>query len=273
MNSRDARALVSAVWEESRELFSHDSGPASGYDWGGDEQARKNMEEYFQGSADRFAMLLSALAQHLPAESRVLDAGAGHGVLAAVLAKGGFRAHACDIHPGLPIFDALQIPYQSWHLEADPAPYADDCFDAVVLSQTIEHFTYSPRHALEEIIRITRPGGLILIDAPNISCFRNISRLLRGKTLHWDFATHYLAQEPAIYKGIPYYDRHNHEYCKQYLLDIAGFFGLGIEELRYYSSYNLMKRGWLAILSSRIRDIVPHWRKGIFTLLRTHSSG
>lgn len=271
MNSHDATALVSTVWEESCQLFSHDSGPASGYDWGGDEQARQNMEEYFWGSADRFAMLLSALSQHLPAESRVLDAGAGHGVLAAVLSKGGFRAYACDIHPGLPIFDALHIPYQSWHLEADPAPYADDYFDAVVLSQTIEHFTYSPRHALEEIIRITRPGGLILIDAPNISCFRNISRLLRGKTLHWDFATHYLAQEPSIYKGIPYYDRHNHEYCKQDLLDIAAFFDLETLTCRYYSSYNRMKRGWFAVLISRLRDSVRHWRKGIYALYRCSS--
>jgi len=41
MNSRDARALVSAVWEESRELFSHDSGPASGYNWGGDEDVHE----------------------------------------------------------------------------------------------------------------------------------------------------------------------------------------------------------------------------------------
>ncbi|MFQ5581217.1 MAG: class I SAM-dependent methyltransferase [Mariprofundaceae bacterium] len=271
MNTRETTALVSTVWEENRDLFNHNTGPSSGYDWGGDEQAQNNMEEYFWGSADRFAMLLSVLSQHLPTGSAVLDAGAGHGVLAAILNKGGYRAHACDIHPGLPIFDSLHIPYQPWHLEADPAPYADDHFDAVVLSQTIEHFTYSPRQAIQELIRIVRPGGLVLIDAPNISCFRNISRLLRGKTLHWDFATHYLAQKPALHHGIPYFDRHNHEYCLQDMTEIAQYFDLEVLDCRYYSSYNRKQKHWLAIHLSRIRDIIPHWRKGLFALFRTRS--
>lgn len=233
-----------------------------------DEASLQALEEYFWGSVNRFARLTSSLMHHLPPQACVLDAGAGHGLLAACLKEAGFETHACDIHEGLPIFSKLGIPYRFWHLEGQSAPYSDEYFDAVVLSQTIEHFTYSPRRPLEEILRITRKGGIILIDAPNVSSFRNLWRLMRGRTLFWNFRKHYLEQDPSYFNGIPYYDRHNHEYCRQDLNDIADFFGLTLLEFCYYSSYNAKKRSRAAIVASKLRDAVPHWRKSLYAIYR-----
>jgi len=265
----DARKSVADAWAGLRPLLAdaiaHDEAWVSQY-----MPSVADIDNYFDGSADRFALLLAAIARHCPPGARVLDAGAGYGMQPAAIKAAGFEAHASDIYESLPIYEPLGIHYRRWHLEADPAPYADDSFDAVLLAQTIEHFTYSPRHALEEMIRITRPGGIILIDAPNIACFHNVSRLLRGKTIMWNMRRHYLEQQPLITHGVPYYDRHNHELSLEDMQDIAAFFGLEMPECRYYSPYN-RKRGQLAIGVARMRDLLPRWRKGIYAVMRLPS--
>mgnify|MGYP005842997857 CR=1 FL=1 len=269
MNIRNAEKLVLTAWEESKKYFSQNTPSERVHSWEqADESSLRDLDEYFQGSSYRFAMLISKLCEYAPAGAKVIDAGAGHGVLALALKKAGFDAYASDIHKGLAVFDAENIPYHQWHLEAENAPFADDSFDAVILSQTIEHFTFSPLHPLKEIVRIVRPGGIIIVDAPNISCFRNVSRLIRGKSLHWDLQKHYLEQMPEVVGGVPYYDRHNHEYAREDLQAIGNFFGLSIEEITYYSSYNRQKRGLVAVLISQVRDLIKRWRKGIYAVYR-----
>jgi len=269
MHQRQIQQLVEATWEKIKPSFSQNISSQRSHTWEkSDENSLAELDEYFWGSATRFALLVFKATQYLPAGARILDAGAGHGVLAAALKDAGFEACASDLHQGLSIFEQQGIPYQQWHLEADSAPYADNSFDAVILSQTIEHFTFSPLKPLTEIHRIIRPGGILIIDAPNISCFRNVSRLLRGKSIHWEMKKHYLEQTPETVRGIPYYDRHNHEYSKEDLVDIADYFGAQIEELAYYSSYNPKKHGFFAILVSHIRDSIKHWRKGIYAVYR-----
>jgi len=269
----EAEKLVYNVWGRCKKHFLKNIPSERSHSWEqADEASLHALDEYFHGSAYRFSMLLSLAKKYLPAGAKILDAGAGHGVLALALKDTGFDATASDLHKGLAIFDAENIPYHEWHLEAQKAPFPDNSFDAVILSQTIEHFTFSPLHPLKEINRILRPGGLMIIDAPNISCFHNISRLLRGKSLHWDFKKHYLEQAPEEVAGIPYYDRHNHEYSREDLQAIADFFSLKVEEITYYSSYNRKKHGLLALFISQIRDSIKRWRKGIYAVYRLPST-
>jgi len=269
VNIREAEKLVLTAWEESKKYFFQNNPSERVHSWEqADEQSLRDMDEYFQGSSYRFAMLIAKLNEYTAKGAKVIDAGAGHGVLALALKSAGYNAYASDIHKGLAVFEAESIPYFQWHLEGESAPFEDDTFDAVILSQTIEHFTYSPLHPLKEIVRIVRPGGIIIVDAPNISCFRNISRLIRGKSIHWDFQKHYLEQKPELFEGIPYFDRHNHEYAREDLQAIGNYFGLATEEVTYYSSYNRQKRGFAAILISKIRDSIKRWRKGIYAVYR-----
>ncbi len=225
------------------------------------------MDDYFFGSVDRFAMLLHVLAQRCPAGGRILDAGAGYAMQTIALNKAGYETYAADVYQGLSIYPQLNIPYQQWHLEAaTESPFEENFFDAVILSQTIEHFTYSPLEPIKQLLHVIRPGGYLLIDAPNISSFHNISRLFRGKSIHWGLKKHYLEQKPMNLNGVPYYDRHNHEYAMQDLRDIADYFSLSICEQGYYSPINRQKKSSISIAFSQLRDAVPHWRKGLFAL-------
>lgn len=223
------------------------------------------VHDYTFANLDRFCMLYDVLDKHLPSNACVLDAGAGYGIQAALFAEGGYRVFASDIYPPLPFFDLIDIDYRRWNLEAELAPFQTASFDAILLSQTIEHFTYSPKKPIEELLRILKPGGWLLIDAPNVSSFHNIWRLMRGKTLHWSLKKHYLEQDPVVVDGIPYYDRHNHEYAKVDFEDIAEYFALDLIQCRYYSPLNSSKPAIVRSLA-RMRDVIPVWRKGIYGL-------
>jgi ubiquinone/menaquinone biosynthesis C-methylase UbiE len=55
--------------------------------------------------------------------------------------------------------------------DADQLPFRDDTFDGVTCIEALE-FTPDPQHALEELVRVLRPGGVLLVtnrigpDAP-----------------------------------------------------------------------------------------------------------
>jgi SAM-dependent methyltransferase len=49
---------------------------------------------------------------------------------------------------------------------AESLPFADNAFDGVVLNEVIEHVT-NDRDTLREALRVTRPGGRVVIFAPN----------------------------------------------------------------------------------------------------------
>ncbi len=269
MNMQQARDDVLRGWEDLRPLLGqlrdHSDDPWIAQYF----PPSTEMDGYFYGSLDRFALLLCSLARHCPAGARVLDAGAGYAMQAAALKKAGFKVAAADVYEALPVYEQLAIPYQRWHLEGDEhAPFARESFDAVILSQTIEHFTYSPLKPLTRLLEVIRPGGYLIIDAPNISSFHNVWRLFRGKSIHWNLRRHYLEQQPQIVRGIPYYDRHNHEYAMHDLMDIAAFFSLEVCEKAYYSPINRQHKAAWMIAFSRVRDLVPHWRKGLYAVYK-----
>jgi len=79
---------------------------------------------------------------------------------------------------------------------------------------------------------------------------------------------HYLEKQPTYVHGIPYIDRHNHEYDTTDLLAIAEYFNLTAIEIKYFSSYD-KQRGLFAIKAAQLRDLIPHFRHYIYALYQT----
>lgn len=96
-------------------------------------------------------------------QGRVLDAGAGQGYLARRLKDAGMQVEACDFLEEN--FRCPDIPFRKADLNLG-LPYPDQHFDCVVSVEVIEHienhFTFA-----RELVRVTRPGGRIIITTPN----------------------------------------------------------------------------------------------------------
>ncbi len=95
---------------------------------------------------------------------KVLDAGAGPGVISSKLKGVGLDVYAADINPGL--FSAEGIGCTKVDLD-EKMPYEDGFFDCILSSNLIEHledqYTF-----IRECYRVLRDGGKLIITTPNV---------------------------------------------------------------------------------------------------------
>ena len=105
----------------------------------------------------------------LPANSEVLDVGAGDGSFAIqkrwpMFGRPDLRLYALSLEVGTH-FDQYEA-YEIKNFETDPDIFSGRTFDAVVCAHFIEHMR-DPAPALEFIARKTRPGGRLYIEWPH----------------------------------------------------------------------------------------------------------
>lgn len=100
----------------------------------------------------------------------VLDVACGEGYGSALLARNARRVTGADIAQA--VVDHARARYASiGNLEFRQAdctalPFPDACFDAVVSFETIEHVA-AQEAFLDEVRRVLRPGGLVVLSCPN----------------------------------------------------------------------------------------------------------
>ncbi len=89
----------------------------------------------------------------------------------------------------------------------------DGAFDGVVILEVIEHLVAVER-MLDEIARVLKPGGFLILSTPNFAFFQNRLRILLGK-LSMDEGYHYRFFTPSVLErrletaGLPM-ERHAH---------------------------------------------------------------
>ena len=223
------------------------------------------LEDVFKGSIDRFC----DIAFHLRASKKILDVGAGHGMLLSLLQELGHECWALDIADNTArypeVYRDKPVHFQVCNVEVDPIPFAYGYFDAVVCCQVLEHFTHSPLKAMKEMHRVLKKGGIIEIDVPNAVSFRNRSRMLRGKNITYDYEKHYLYAQPVSYKGMSFYpDRHNREFTKselRILLEAGNFHNIEIAFIK--SRRHRVGLEKMRSLGTAIKDLIPSFRKSL----------
>ena len=100
--------------------------------------------------------------------ARVLDAACGTGFGARMLAHSGARTVVgIDLAPAaLGNAPSANLPTYFACADGHALPFPDACFDAVTSFETIEHLA-APEHFLEELQRVLRRGGVLVLSTPN----------------------------------------------------------------------------------------------------------
>jgi SAM-dependent methyltransferase len=134
----------------------------------------------------RIRAFLVEEAARLSDGARVLDAGAGTRPFAALFARQHYES--CDMPGG---FYAAKHDFECL-LHAVPRP--DSTYDAIVLTQVLEHVP-DPCAVLKELHRVLKPGGVVLASLP-------LNGPLHGEPWHFFQFTHYGLEQLALATGL-----------------------------------------------------------------------
>ncbi len=94
---------------------------------------------------------------------KILDVAAGTGTSAAAYAAAGAQVVACDIAREMIARGRRRYPGIEFRTaDAMNLPFADESFDAVTISYGIRNIP-DPKKALGEMLRVTKPGGRLVV--------------------------------------------------------------------------------------------------------------
>lgn len=110
------------------------------------------------------ALALEACKQYVAPDAHILDAGAGTGLVGKALSDAGYRdLTAIDMSPGMLEEARSKGVYRQLRrmVLGERLDFPDDSFDAVV-SIGVLTLGHAPARSLEELVRITKPGGFVI---------------------------------------------------------------------------------------------------------------
>ncbi len=155
---------------------------------------------------------------------RVLDLAAGWAIPSRCLLKEGYAIHLTD-SPSiggekLCDYSAKTFPLTRIDdLEREELPFPPGSFDVVLWLATIEHLQNSPKPVFQSIHRVLRPGGVLIMDTPNILELRKRVMLLMGRSI--------MPNMKYIFNA-PRHADHHYEYTKADLEYVVGQSGFAI---------------------------------------------
>ncbi len=112
-----------------------------------------------------------------PSKKKILDVGTGGGFFLEEAKKAGFDCFGLDISPFACGLAKKNFGEKIFCGTIEEANYPDSFFDAVCLLDVLEHIS-NPKKIIQEIWRITKPGGLLFIVSPN---HNSLSRKVFGR--------------------------------------------------------------------------------------------
>jgi 2-polyprenyl-3-methyl-5-hydroxy-6-metoxy-1,4-benzoquinol methylase len=105
-------------------------------------------------------------------------------------------------------------------------------FDAVLSMAVIEHIPHTPRLFLESLVSHVAPGGVVMLDTPNIARYWNRRHLTTGLSIHQ-------AIDKQYYADIPY-EGHHREYTREEMIWMLEQTGCQSIRTRLFD-YNLLQ--------------------------------
>ncbi|NJK80253.1 MAG: methyltransferase domain-containing protein [Chloroflexaceae bacterium] len=142
--------------------------------------------------------------------------------------------------------------YEHFNVELQDFLYEDASFDGVLFCEILEHLTCNPMHTLNEIHRVLKPGGFVIVTTPNMLRWEHLRDLALGRNIN----------DP--YSGLGPYGRHNREYTPSEVINLLQDSGFVVEKIRLA---NLHQRQFgLPYIMSALRS---HWCDHILTLARS----
>ena len=195
------------------------------------------MRSYLRMNVVRVVRVVEQLRRRGFEQGSVLEVGAWFGSFSLALARLGYDVVACDRYSSYgSAFDAnvrllersgVRIVSTDREHELDQISALAQ-FDVVLAGAVIEHIPHTPRFLLEALFRAVRPGGLLVLDTPNLTRYWNRRAFERGETIFQPLADQYRTDPP--------WEGHHREFTAaemKWMLETVGCEDVNVEFLDY----------------------------------------
>lgn len=195
------------------------------------------LHNFVNNHAVRFAFDVAHAESHAQVQpGRIIDVAAAPFVTSSLLARRGHEVTALDIaperFPGL--CDYLEVNALKCDIERERLPLGDNHADMVLMFEILEHLRIDLIFTFSEIVRILKPGGLVLLSTPNLKSLKGLFNYL-FRSLSYS-CTGNIFQE---YSKLGKYGHMGHvrEYTTREVADFARNFHLRCESVVYRGTY------------------------------------
>jgi SAM-dependent methyltransferase len=136
---------------------------------------RQWANNYLHGHIDHYNGVLVQLTKALELSNsgahRILEVGSVPGQLTTFLASKGFDIEVVDIEPERisEVFKKYDVDAHKVDIEREKLPLEDNSYDIVMFNEVFEHLHINPLRILDEIYRVLKKGGILLMSVPNIN--------------------------------------------------------------------------------------------------------
>jgi 2-polyprenyl-3-methyl-5-hydroxy-6-metoxy-1,4-benzoquinol methylase len=186
----------------SLEPLERHSPALAGFDW----------DRYFRCSAARMVRVSRALRTS-GLSGPLLDVGSYFGNFSLLGSALGFDVTALDSYERYgSTFDKTRARFGDAGVSTmdfsnageDLSEIPGNTFSAVLLLGVVEHVPHTPRLLLEALDRVLTPGGLLVIDTPNVAYVAKRWQLAKGESIYPPLEAQYFTEIP--------YEGHHREY-------------------------------------------------------------
>lgn len=126
---------------------------------------------------------------------RLLDVGCATGIFLDGMRRLGWQVQGVEPTWSAVEYARCRFGLDVFHGRLEEAHFADASFDVITLWDVLEH-VHEPRPMLAELVRLLRPGGLLVLSLPNPDSLE--ARLLGPYWLGWDLPRHLNLFRPVL---------------------------------------------------------------------------
>jgi SAM-dependent methyltransferase len=220
---------------------------------------KDSLRSYLRMNVVRVVRLVELLRRRGFDAGAVLEVGAWFGSSAVALRRLGYDVVACDRYSSYgDAFDSNVELMRSEGIRVVSTDRGNELdqiaalgrFDVVLAGALIEHVPHTPRHLLETLLGTVRPGGLLLLDTPNVARYWNRRALERGETIFQPIEDQFLSEPP--------WEGHHREYTAdelKWMLEHIGCEEVDVEFLDYNMlQYEALSAEHIECLATIVED-------------------
>ncbi len=182
---------------------------------------------------------VAQIAAKLPERGVFLDVGCGYGFVPRYFHRLGFKVISTDYPAtgGASLQALIDLGIEGHYVNVgrEPLPLADGSVDVAFAGNVIEHLPHSPRPFMEDLRRVLKPGGFLVMDTKNAVDLKTRLKVLCG--------VHNWAPLKSFYH-LDINPHHHKEYTLRelgQLFELAGFGNVERIAFEFFFHFSLRK--------------------------------